>query len=86
MQPMDTPMDQEHNLSQGYTVCIEVLPDGYRVTEPMPLTSDYSEEEDATELQPDIASALKQVMAVVQAHPVGQSEASAFNESAAVAE
>ncbi len=82
--------DQEQNLSQGYTICVEVLPDGFRVSEPMPLSS-YSEDESTEEqpdqedsaLQPDIASALKQVMAVVQAHPVGQSEASAFNESAA---
>lgn len=89
MQPMDTEMNQEQNLSQGYTICVEVLPDGFRVSEPMPLTS-YSEDEtdeqpdqEDSALQPDIASALKQVMAVVQANPVGQSEASAFNESVA---
>ncbi len=86
MQPMDTEMNQEQNLSQGYTICVEVLPDGFRVSEPMPLS--YSEDEENPDqedsaLQPDIASALKQVMAVVQAHPVGQSEAAAFNESSA---
>lgn len=85
MQPMDTEMNQEQNLSQGYTICVEVLPDGFRVSEPMPLSS-YSEEDESPDqedsaLQPDIASALKQVMAVVQAHPVGQSEAAAFSES-----
>ena len=92
MQPMDTEMNQEQNLSQGYTICVEVLPDGFRVSEPMPLS--YSEEDESpdqedqpTDVQPDIASALKQVIAVVQAHPIGQSEAAAFNESpAAVAE
>ena len=83
---MEMGQDQEQNLSQGYTICVEVLPDGFRVSEPMPLSS-YSEEENPdqedqpTDVQPDIASALKQVMAVVQAHPVGQSEAAAFNES-----
>ena len=88
MQPMDTEMNQEQNLSQGYTICVEVLPDGFRVSEPMPLSS-YSDEENPdqedqpSDVQPDIASALKQVMAVIQAHPVGQSEASAFNESSA---
>lgn len=89
---MEMGQDQEQNLSQGYTICVEVLPDGFRVSEPMPLS--YSEDEEnpdqedqPTDVQPDIASALKQVMAVVQAHPVGQSEAAAFNESpAAVAE
>jgi len=86
---MEMGQDQEQNLSQGYTICVEVLPDGFRVSEPMPLSS-YSEEENPdqedqpTDVQPDIASALKQVMAVVQAHPVGQSEAAAFNESPAV--
>lgn len=92
MQPMDTEMNQEQNLSQGYTICVEVLPDGFRVSEPMPLSS-YSEDErteaqpdqEDSALQPDIASALKQVMAVVQAHPVGQSEASAFNDAGAAA-
>lgn len=83
---MEMGQDQEQNLSQGYTICVEVLPDGFRVSEPMPLSS-YSEEENPdqedqpNDVQPDIASALKQVMAVVQAHPVGQSEAAAFNES-----
>ncbi len=81
-------LDQEQNLSQGYTICVEVLPDGFRVSEPMPLSSSSEDEhsedqpdQEDSELQPDIASALKQVIAVVQAHPVGQSEASAFNES-----
>lgn len=91
MQPMDTEMNQEQDLSQGYTICVEVLPDGFRVSEPMPLNSysdvenneSESDEENSESLQPDIASALKQVMVVVQANPVGQSEASAFNESAA---
>ena len=89
MQPMDTEMNQEQNLSQGYTICVEVLPDGFRVSEPMPLSS-YSDEENPdqedqpSDVQPDIASALKQVMAVIQAHPVGQSEAAAFNESSDV--
>lgn len=81
--------ESEQDLSQGYTLCVEVLPDGFRVSEPMPLAS-YSdeennesepEEESPESLQPDIASALKQVMAVIQANPVGQSEQAAFHES-----
>ena len=90
MDQMEMGQGSEQNLSQGYTICVEVLPDGFRVSEPMPLTG-YSEDDSGEQpdqeesaLQPDIASALKQVMAVVQANPVGQSEQSAFSESAAV--
>lgn len=80
------------DLTQGYCIKVHVLPDGFKVSEPEPI-EEYDQDESAdvmseagddaeSELIPDLATMLKNVMAVVQGHPVGESEQSAFEKSA----
>lgn len=88
MEQEQSSLESGIDLSQGYCIKVHVLPDGFKVSEPEPI-EEYAAEESETdepetedELIPDLASMLKNVMAVVQGNPVGESEQSAFEKSA----
>ena len=74
-----SPMGQE-GFSQGYHLGIDVLPDGFRVSDPEPLHAapNPDEQESEPELVPDLTTALKHVVAVVKAHPIAPSEQDSF--------
>lgn len=88
-QEMDVNSDQD--LSKGYCIKVEVYPDGFTVSDPLPLddsSEEYAEgsednpQEEAEEKIPDLTSMLKNVMQVVKENPVGQGEEQAFDETA----
>ena len=67
----------EPNLSEGYCIKIKVVNGGFTVSDPEPIEEDeYSEEQDTI---PDLPTMLKNVMAVIQDNPVGESEQDGFN-------
>jgi hypothetical protein len=66
------------DLSSGYQVMLYVHGDGsYAVGEPEPLTDEHEQSE--MESVPDLATALKHVIAVVKQHPIGPSEQEGFD-------
>jgi hypothetical protein len=75
---------EEGNISQGYLITLTVTPDGYSVSDPEPLPaapSDQSEEqgESDEETVPDLTTAIKHILAVVKANPLGESEQEQFS-------
>ena len=84
-------MNPEANLSEGYCIKIEVLKDGFTVSDPLPIDS-KSEESDPLEgesetedyqdsggeLIPDLPTMLKNVMAVIKENPVSGGEEEGF--------
>lgn len=66
--------------SQGYMICVNVSPTGFTVEGPLPLapepqTEDLNHEQDHEEIDeevPNVASALKHVLAIIKDHPLGE--------------
>ena len=61
---------QSEDYSQGYMITVTVSPNGFHVEGPQPWDKPQGEYEEMEEL-PDMASALKHVMAIVKENPVG---------------
>ena len=83
LQPMVT--NSEDNLNEGYCIKIEVLKNGFTVSDPLPIDAkseelaegeDYQDEDG--ELIPDLPTMLKNIMAVVKEHPVSGGEEEGF--------
>ena len=92
---MDMPtMPEEDEITdspkgEGYSIRIDVLPSGYRVSDPEPLPAEPSdatseteagEPSEAYEVVPDLATAIKHVLAVIKAHPLDESPESQMDE------
>lgn len=89
VQQMNT--ESESSLTEGYCIKIEVLPDGFTVSDPLPLETkseesveldestedEYSDE--AGDVLPDLTSMLKAVMSVVNDNPLQESEQAGFD-------
>jgi hypothetical protein len=62
------------DLSQGFEICIYVSPTGFRVEGPLPMEpepqTESPEMEDETDV-PDVATALKHVLAIIKENPLG---------------
>ena len=80
-------MNSEENLSEGYCIKIEVLKDGFTVSDPLPIEAkseelaegDTGEYQDTDgELIPDLPSMLKNIMAVIKQNPIGGGEQEGF--------
>jgi hypothetical protein len=81
--------DESGDFSHGYEICVYVKPNGFQVEGPLPLEAEPSgeglptdqaephEETDAT--LPDLATALKHVLAIVKENPVSQDGLDQFN-------
>jgi hypothetical protein len=78
-------MNSEANLSEGYCIKIEVLKNGFTVSDPLPIDAkseelaegeDYQDEDG--ELISDLPTMLKNVMAVIKEHPVSGGEEEGF--------
>ena len=78
-------MNSEENLSEGYCIKIEVLKNGFTVSDPLPIDAkseelaegeDYQDEDG--ELIPDLPTMLKNIMAVVKENPVSGGEEEGF--------
>lgn len=85
LQPMVT--NSEDNLSEGYCIKIEVLKDGFTVSDPLPIEAKSEElaegeaddyQDSDGELIPDLPTMLKNVMAVVKGNPVSGGEEEGF--------
>lgn len=82
--PVDEPASATPDLSQGYCIEVSVLPDGtFKVSGPEPLAEEAAEEqgEPGSEMGEDVESigeALKAVLAIVKANPVGDSAQASF--------
>ena len=83
LQPMVT--NSEDNLNEGDCIKIEVLKNGFTVSDPLPIDAkseelaegeDYQDEDG--ELIPDLPTMLKNIMAVVKEHPVSGGEEEGF--------
>lgn len=94
MPDMEMDANSEGTLDEGYCIKIEVLKDGFTVSDPLPLeakseetTELEAEDEQYTdtdgELIPDLPSMLKNVLAVIKQNPVAGGEEAGFEESAA---
>lgn len=75
-------VNPDKNLSEGYCIKIEVYPDGFTVSDPLPIDEKTDAGEQYTdtdgELIPDLTSMLKNVMAVINENPVSGGEKEAF--------
>lgn len=70
----DTLSPEEGDLSRGYRICVDVLPSGYRVSDPEPLPAEPLESDEASEgyeTVPDLTTALKHLLAVIKENPLG---------------
>ena len=79
------------DLTAGYCIKIEVLPDGFTVSDPLPLEE---KQEESAELEPeadtyeqgeliaDQTSLLKNILAVIKENPVSGGEEAGFEEAA----
>ena len=80
MQEMDsdsaaaTSQEPTSDLSQGYRIELEVRPGGFTVSDPQPLDDEGDEPTDTDNTVPTLAEAMKHIMAVVKAQPVGADE------------
>ena len=82
MEELMSSSKDEQDLSQGYQICVEVLPDGFRIGNAEPLEeNEETDEGESTggDLIPDLGTALKHLMAEIKANPVGESEQSGFD-------
>lgn len=71
------------DLSQGYCIHLYVTPEGFRVSEALPLSADEMEGNDAdhdgdTETYPDLTTALKHIVAEVKQNPIGEDHHAQF--------
>ena len=69
------------DLQEGYQILFTVTRDGFSVSEPMPLPPAPQSSDTATsdeDMVPDLTSAIKQLLAVVREHPVGEDEQASF--------
>ena len=84
MMTEEAPADAAADLTQGYCIEVSVLPDGtFKVSGPEPLAAEAAEEqgEAGSEIGQDfdsIGGALKGVMDIVKANPVGDNEQANF--------
>ncbi len=63
----------------GYAITVLVSPSGFSIRGPEPLPASPSEPTDEEEpVYPDITAALKQILAIVKEHPIGQDEQAGF--------
>ena len=69
-----TSQEPTSDLSQGYCIELEVRPGGFTVSDPQPLDDEGDEPTDTDQEVPTLAEALKHIMAVVKAQPVGADE------------
>lgn len=86
--PTDAPdagEDAQQDLAQGYCVELHVLPDGtYKVVGPEPLEEEAQEDQGeaaGSEAGKDVSSigdALKAILGIVKANPVGNSDQASF--------
>ena len=85
------PVESEGALTEGYCIKIEVLPDGFTVSDPLPLEAKSEEtmeleggadeySDSNGEVLEDLTSMLKAVMQTVQDNPLQESEQSGFDE------
>lgn len=79
------PPSEERDITHGYQIVIAVTPEGYRVSDAEPLAASpmmpKAQSEDASESEdtiPDLTTALRHVMAVVKANPIGDDAQSQF--------
>jgi hypothetical protein len=64
---------------EGYRLHFDVTAEGYEVSDPQPLPpSSPGEEQGEGQPDPDLASALKHVVAIVKANPRGEGEQEQF--------
>ena len=64
------PASQDY--SQGYEICLYVTPTGFRVEGPLPLAPEPQTEAPEQEDEiPDMATALKHVLAIIKENPLG---------------
>lgn len=69
------------DLQEGYQILFTVTRDGFSVSEPMPLPAVPQSPDTATsdeDMVSDLTSAIKHLLAVVKAHPVGEDEHASF--------
>ena len=69
------------DLQEGYQILLTVTRDGFSVSEPTPLPPAPQSPDTATsdeDMVPDLTSAIKHLLAVVKAHPVGEDEQAQF--------
>jgi hypothetical protein len=80
-------MNPEANLSEGYCIKIEVLKDGFTVSDPLPIEAKSEEldegeadeyQDSDSELIPDLPTMLKNIMAVIKENPVAGGEEEGF--------
>lgn len=84
LQPMVT--NSEANLNEGYCIKIEVLKNGFTVSDPLPIEAKSEElaegeteyQDEDGELIPDLPTMLKNIMAVVKENPVSGGEEEGF--------
>ena len=63
---------ESQDYSQGYEICLYVTPTGFRVEGPLPLEPEPQIEAPEQEDEiPDMATALKHVLAIVKENPLG---------------
>lgn len=77
--PMDTETPEQADTSRGYVVELCVHPDGtFTVDGPEPYDEEQQENEDHGEPLPNIGQALRAVMKIVEANPIGKSPQESF--------
>lgn len=73
----------QHDI-QGYRIAFDVLPDGFRVSDPSPIPAgpeagaELSDAIGPGDVVPDLTTAIKHVLAVVKGNPVNADEQEAF--------
>lgn len=68
-----TPSDSVPPPSEdGYRIYLDVLPDGFHVSDPQPLPAAPQGEQETQDDIPDLTTAIKHLLAVVKANPIGQ--------------
>jgi len=80
MGEQEEPEENESELvapkGQGYRIEISVYPDGFTVEGPKPLPQEVDDE---AERVPELADALKHVVAITKDNPLGDNEAAQFD-------
>lgn len=78
-------MNSEDNMNEGYCIKIEVLKDGFTVSDPLPIEAKSEELAEADDYQdsdgeliPDLPTMLKNIMAVIKQNPIGGGEEEGF--------
>ncbi len=75
--PLESAAPASEDLSQGFEICIYVSPTGFRVEGPLPMEPEPQtarpemDEMESDEDVPDVATALKHVLAIIKENPLG---------------